>query len=95
MTKWQKGLMATQLYQMGLLDEEGALDALEYPNREEILQRMEERKAKEAEMMAASGQQPGGGGKGGGFGRKAQGAKLPANLLRGGNKQMGMQEPQG
>jgi hypothetical protein len=42
MTKWQKGLIATQLFQMGLIDNIAALEALEFPNREEILKRMAE-----------------------------------------------------
>lgn len=88
LTKWQKGLMATQLFQLGLLDEKGALDALEYPNRDEILQRMAESKAKQMEIAAAMG-----GNNGGGFGRKRAPMKMPANLLRGGNKQTGLQEP--
>jgi hypothetical protein len=42
MTKWQKGLMAIQLFQLGLIDNQAALDALEFPNREEIMNRMKE-----------------------------------------------------
>ena len=39
MTKWQKGLIAAQLYQMGAIDREALLEAVEFPNREEILAR--------------------------------------------------------
>jgi len=81
LTKWQKGLMATQLYQLGLIDEKAALDALEFPGRDEILQRMAQ--GVQAAMMG-----------GGGFGEKTSPKKLPANLLRGGNKQMPIQTPQ-
>jgi hypothetical protein len=72
MTKWQKGLIATQLFQLGLIDNEATLEALEFPNREEIMQR-----------MAQNPQ---------GFARKSAPSKLPANLLRGGNKQTALQE---
>lgn len=89
MTKWQKGLMAVQLFQTGLIDERAALDALEFPNRDEIMQRMAE-KQKEMAMIAA--QQGGRGGNG--FGRKRSPAKLPANLLRGKKQELGFQEPQ-
>lgn len=51
MTKWQKGLMATQLFQMGLIDAEAALDALEFPNRDEIMSRMQ----KNPQQFAAKG----------------------------------------
>ena len=73
MTKWQKGLIATQLYQLGLIDQEAALDALEFPNREQILARMTQNPAL--------------------GGEKRMPAKIPANLLRGGNRQMALQEP--
>jgi hypothetical protein len=73
-TKWQKGLIATQLFQLGLIDHEAALEALEWPNRDEMLKRMQE--------------QPGE------FERKKFPMRLPANLLRGGNKQTALQEPQ-
>jgi hypothetical protein len=79
MTKWQKGMMATQLFQLGLIDPQAALDALEFPNREEIMRRMAQ----------------GGGQGGVGFGQKTAPMKMPANLLRGSRlKEMGMQEPQ-
>jgi len=73
-TKWQKGLISTQLFQLGLIDHEAALEALEWPNRDEMLKRMQK--------------QPGE------FERKKFPMKLPANLLRGGNKQTALQEPQ-
>ncbi len=43
MIKWQKMLLASQLYQMGLIDEEEMLKAADYPNREEILKRIQEK----------------------------------------------------
>lgn len=86
MTKWQKGLMGVQLFQSGLIDEEAALETLEFPNRDEILQRMKEKQAEMAQI-AASGDRRG-------FGRKPMGAKLPANLLRGKKQELGFQEPQ-
>jgi hypothetical protein len=67
-------LIATQLYQLGLIDMEAALEALEWPNRDEMLQRMQEKPEE--------------------FQRKKYPMKLPANLLRGGNKQTALQEPQ-
>jgi len=91
MTKWQKGLMAVQLFQTGLIDERAALDALEFPNRDEIMERMGE-KQKEMAMIAA--QQGGGNGGMRGFGGKRAPAKLPANLLRGKKTELGFQEPQ-
>jgi hypothetical protein len=98
MTKWQKGLMATQLYQLGLIDEKAALDTLEFPNREEIMKRMAQSQQQQMEMAIAA---QAGGGNGGrvtppkGFGRKNQPEKLPANALRGSpHKESGMQFPQ-
>lgn len=93
MTKWQKGLMATQLYQLGLIDEEAALDALEFPNRDLIMKRMSEKQAQQAELMTAIQQQGGNGG--GGFGRKTAPQKMSRNLLRGSpHKETGLQYPQ-
>jgi hypothetical protein len=42
LTKWQKGLVAMQLFQAGAIDREALLEAVEYPNREEILKRTKE-----------------------------------------------------
>lgn len=39
LTNWQKGLIAMQLYQAGAIDREALLEAVNYPNREEILAR--------------------------------------------------------
>ena len=89
MTKWQKGLMAVQLFQTGLIDEEAALDALEFPNRDEIMERMAEKQKEMAMIAAQQGGQPGKG-----FGRKSAGTKMPANLLRGKKQELGFQEPQ-
>jgi hypothetical protein len=89
MTKWQKGLMAVQLFQTGLIDEEAALDALEFPNRDEIMERMAEKQKEMAMIAAQTGQKPPRG-----FGGKKGGMKMPANLLRGKKQELGMQEPQ-
>lgn len=90
MTKWQKGLMAVQLFQSGLIDEKAALDALEFPNRDEIMERMKESQREQA-MIIAQADMP----IKRGFGRKRAGAKLPANLLRGSRRpELGFQEPQ-
>jgi hypothetical protein len=77
LTKWQKGLIAMQLFQAGAIDREALLEAIEYPNREEILQRTIEKQQ--------SGEEPI---------RAAKGQKLPKSVLRGGNKETGMQHPQ-
>ena len=39
LTRIQKGLMAVQLYSMGCIDREAVLEAVEWPNRKEILKR--------------------------------------------------------
>ena len=44
-TKWQKGLVATQLYGMGIIDDEEVLQALEWANREEVIKRTKEKQA--------------------------------------------------
>lgn len=44
MTKWQKGLVATQLFQMGAIDQEALFEAMEYQNRESIMERMNSQK---------------------------------------------------
>jgi len=82
MTQWQKGLIATQLFQLGLIDEEAALDDLRYPNRQEVL----ERKRKAAQSII--------GGNVPGFEQKRAPQKIPANMLRGPNRQQALQEPQ-
>ena len=94
MTKWQKGLMATQLYQMGLIDEEAALEALEFPHRDEIMQRMAEKQREQQEIMASMARQGGNGKMPSvrGFGSKSKGAKMPASMMRGGHQELGMQE---
>ncbi|MEM2125702.1 MAG: hypothetical protein QXQ53_04825 [Candidatus Methanosuratincola sp.] len=51
LTKWQKGLMAVQLYQLGAIDREALLEAVEFPNREEILARTIERQQLGIEPM--------------------------------------------
>jgi hypothetical protein len=97
MTKWQKGLMATQLYQMGLIDEKAALDSLEFPNRDEIMKRMSQKQEEQFQLMMAAQQ----GGQGisqppqRGFGPKNKGEKMSKNLLRGSpHKETGMQLPE-
>lgn len=77
LTKWQKGLVAMQLFQAGAIDREALLEAIEYPNREEILKRTIEKQRSGEEPVPA---------------RKGQ--KLPKSVLRGGNKETGMQHPQ-
>jgi hypothetical protein len=42
-TKWQKGLVAMQLYQAGIIDGEEVLKILEWPNWEEVYARMKEK----------------------------------------------------
>jgi hypothetical protein len=108
MTKWQKGLVATQLFQMGAIDQEALLEAMEYQNREVIMERMAGESQKiPMEIIAAAikgnpdeqgivkkilMQLQKGGGKKGGGGAPE---KLPANLLRGSpHKETGMQLPQ-
>jgi hypothetical protein len=54
MTKWQKGLIATQLFQMGAIDREALLEAMEYPNRDVILSRTMEKQATGEEMTGTS-----------------------------------------
>jgi len=96
MTQWQKGLMATQLFQLGLIDEEAALDALNFPGRKQIMSRMKEKKMEEVGLMneAASIEGDLKGEGGGGFGRKKTPQRMPANLLRGTpHKETGMQYP--
>jgi hypothetical protein len=97
MTKWQKGLMATQLYQMGLIDEKAALDSLEFPNRDEIMKRMSQKQEEQFQLMMAAQQE----GQGisqppqRGFGQKSKGQKMSKNLLRGDtHKETGMQLPE-
>lgn len=41
MTKWQKGLVATQLFQMGAIDQEALLEAMEWQGRETTMERMQ------------------------------------------------------
>jgi hypothetical protein len=77
MTKWQKGLIAMQLFQAGCIDREALLDAVEYPNREEILKRTKQEQKEGDEPIPGAKKQ-----------------KLPKSVLRGGNKESGMQHPQ-
>jgi hypothetical protein len=52
---------AKELYQLGIYDEEDLLTDLEHPRKESVLQKLQERKAMQAEQqaaMAAQGQQP-------------------------------------
>jgi hypothetical protein len=108
MTKWQKGLVATQLFQMGAIDQEALLESMEYQNREGIIERMAGESQKiPMEIIAAAikgnpdeqgivskilMQLQKGGGKKGGGGAPE---KLPATLLRGSpHKETGMQLPQ-
>ncbi len=53
LTKWQKGLLAMQLYQAHAIDREALLEAIEYPNREEILKRTIEKQQSGEEPIAA------------------------------------------
>jgi hypothetical protein len=39
LTKIQRGLMAVQLYQMGCVDRQAVLEAVEWPDRTEVLKR--------------------------------------------------------
>jgi hypothetical protein len=56
MTKWQKGLIATQLFQLGAIDREALLDTIEFPNREEILARtIDKQKSGEEPARASKG----------------------------------------
>jgi len=82
MTKWQKGLVATQLYQLGAIDREALLDALEYPDRDAILRRtIEKQKAGIEPVGVKKGSKlPKGMMKGGGSG---------------GHKELALQHPQG
>jgi len=106
MTKWQKGLVATQLFQMGAIDQEGLLDAMEYQNRDAIMERMQSQSQMvPMDAVAAILQKVPNGqsllqqlmmavqslkGKGG----KGAPAKLPSTLLRGVHRETGMQLPQ-
>jgi hypothetical protein len=57
LTKWQKGLIAMQLFQAGAIDREALLEAVEYPNREEILKRTKEaQQSGEEPIHGAKGQ---------------------------------------
>jgi len=108
MTKWQKGLVATQLYQMGAIDQEALLEATEYAGREQIMERMAgQSQSIPMEIIAAAirgnpdeqgivkkimMQMQKGGGKKGGGGAPE---KLPSTLLRGSpHKETGLQLPQ-
>lgn len=108
MTKWQKGLVATQLFQMGAIDQEALLESMEFPGRETILDRMTSPTVPIEMIQAALQGLPDGqqvlqkivmlmqqeeaSKKGQG---KGAGGKLPANLLRGSpHRETGMQEPQ-
>lgn len=78
MTKWQKGLLAFQLFQAKAIDREALLDAVEYPNRKAILARTLRKQM--------SGEEPlGGGGKG---------QKISKQMLRGGRPEGAIQHPQ-
>ncbi len=60
-TKFQKGLLATQLFSMGILDEKAVLDAIEYPDRESILERVGKKQLAQLQMMqeqAQAGKKP-------------------------------------
>ena len=57
LTKWQKGLIAMQLYQAGAIDREALLEAIEYPNREEILKRTMEKQQAGIEPMGTGKRQ--------------------------------------
>ena len=56
MTKTQKALMAAELFKIGAVDDQAVLEAIEWPNWKEVLQRTKEK--------IASGQMPLPGGKG-------------------------------
>jgi hypothetical protein len=53
MTKWQRGLIAVQLYQLGAIDRQAVLEAMEYPNWEEVLKRTKDEQASGEEPMGA------------------------------------------
>lgn len=65
-TKWQRGLIAVQLYQLRAIDREALLDAIEYPNREEILKRTIEKQQSGEEMVGSPG----------------KGAKIPKGTMK-------------
>jgi hypothetical protein len=52
MARWQKTLLASQLFQLGVIDEEELLDVVQWPNRKEIASRVA---AKRAAMAAPMG----------------------------------------
>ena len=57
LTKWQKGLISMQLFQAGAIDREALLEAIEYPNREEILKRtIEKQQSGEEPLRLPKGQ---------------------------------------
>jgi len=43
-SRWQRGLIAMQLYNSGIIDDEEVLEVLEWPNREKVLARTHEKK---------------------------------------------------
>jgi hypothetical protein len=79
MVKWQKGMVATQLFQMGAVDRKYVLDTLEVPNRDEVLKRTI------VEQMM--GVEPMGHGKG----AKQKQAKTPSQGA-GGHQEQGMHQ---
>ncbi len=106
MTKWQKGLVATQLFQMGAIDQEALLEAIEFQGRDSVMDRMNQQKnlVPLDAVMAILQKTPNGQqliqqvmqglqATGGGQ-RKGAPAKLPATLLRGAHQETGLQQPQ-
>lgn len=109
MTKWQKGLVATQLFQMGAIDQEALLESMEFAGREQILERMMgQSQTIPMEVVAAAIKgNPNEqdivkkimiGMQSSQKGKKGSGGgapeKLPSTLLRGAHRETGMQEPQ-
>ena len=57
LTKWQKGLIAMQLYQAKAIDRQALLEAVEYPNWEKILDRtIEKQQSGEEPIQTGKGQ---------------------------------------
>ena len=66
-SKMQKVMMATQLFQMGIIDELELLQTMDYPNAEKVAKKAQVRRQQMMQMQAQ------GGGKGGGGGDSAKG----------------------
>ena len=77
LTKWQRGLLGTQLFGLGIIDERAVLDVLEYPDREEILVRMAKKQAAQMQAMAEQQGVALGGEQRGGIKAKPSGGSVP------------------